>query len=190
VVVLFVGHNLLLKNFSLMRRVFRRLADKHSRLKLVIIGKRRPRSMPPWSLYVGEQADMASWYQAADCVAHPTFYDSCANVVLEGMSSDLPVVASDVCGANELIEDGVSGFVLPVVGSGEEIERRWFTRLEAIGADADLRRRIGTAARSAMLKNDFGDYVTRFEDIMRLVLARKRALTKESQAFRDMEIHE
>jgi UDP-glucose:(heptosyl)LPS alpha-1,3-glucosyltransferase len=173
VAVLFVAHNLLLKNFALVSGLFRRLAPKHSSLKLVVVGKRRPRWMPPGGVYVGEQGDMALWYRAVDCLVHPTFYDSCANVVLEGMSSALPVLASDVCGANELIEDSHSGFVLPVAGEKREVLSRWLEKLSRIAGDSQFRERIGMAAREAMLKNEFGDYVTKLEGFMKQVVERK-----------------
>ena len=173
VAVLFVAHNLLLKNFALVRELFRRLAPERPFLKLIVVGKRRPQRMPPGSVYAGEQADMASCYRAVDCLVHPTFYDSCANVVLEAMSSGLPVLASDVCGANELIEDGHSGFVLPVVGNSRDVPSRWSEKLTAIRDDRQLRERVGAAARGAMLKNDFGDYVTNLEGIMKQVVVRK-----------------
>ena len=178
VAVLFVAHNLLLKNFALVRALFCRLAPKHPSLKVVVVGKRRPRRMPPGGVYVGEQADMASCYRAVDCLVHPTFYDSCANVVLEAMSSGLPVVASDVCGANEVIEDGHSGFVLPVVGKKRDVLSGWLEKLSRIVDDRQLRERVGAAAREAMLKNDFGDYVTNLEGFMKQVVERKKKRTR------------
>lgn len=174
VAVLFVAHNLLLKNFALVRGLFRRLAPKHPSLKLVVIGKRRPRRMPAGAVYAGERPDMAACYRAVDCLIHPTFYDSCANVVLEAMSSGLPVLASDVCGAHELIEDGHSGFVLPVVGNGQDVFSRWLERLGSVGDDSRLRERLGTAAREAALQNDFGRYVRNLEGFMKQVVQRKK----------------
>jgi UDP-glucose:(heptosyl)LPS alpha-1,3-glucosyltransferase len=174
VAVLFVAHNLLLKNFALLRDIFRQLASQSSRIKLIVVGKKRPSFMPPNSVYAGELSDMVTCYQAADCLAHPTFFDSCANVVLEAMSTGLPVVASNVCGAHELVEDGKSGFVLAVTGKKTEIRDQWLKTLQLLGADEGLRRRTGAAGREAMLNNDFGYYVTRLEGFMKQVLERKK----------------
>ncbi len=170
VAVLFVAHNLLLKNFALLRQVFQQLEPQCPRMKLIVVGKRSPSFMPPNSVYAGELSDMVTCYQAADCLAHPTFFDSCANVVLEAMSTGLPVVASNVCGAHELVEDGKSGFVLAVTGKKREISEQWLKKLQLLGADEVLRRRMGAAAREAMLGNDFGHYVTRLEGFMKQVL--------------------
>ncbi len=166
VAVIYVAHNLRLKNYKLLRRVFKQLAITYPQIKLIVIGKRRPRFMLPNSVYAGKQTDMTICYQAADCLVHPTFFDSCANVVLESMSSGLPVVASDVCGANELIRDGYSGFVLPVIGLESNITSLWVRRLSALGTDANLRAKTGANARNAMLENDFMQYVTKFEQVM------------------------
>jgi glycosyltransferase involved in cell wall biosynthesis len=174
VAVLFVAHNLLLKNFALLRQIFQRIESQCPRMKLIVVGKRRPSFMPPNSVYAGELSDMVTCYQAADCLAHPTFFDSCANVVLEAMSTGLPVVASNVCGAHELVEDGKSGFVLAVTGRKRKIMDQWLKKLQLLGADEAMRRRMGTAGREAMLGNDFGHYVTRLEAFMRQVMEKKK----------------
>jgi len=182
VAVLFIAHNLLLKNFALLRDIFRKLASRTSRMKLIVVGKRSPSLMPPNGVYAGELSDMVTCYQAADCLAHPTFFDSCANVVLEAMSVGLPVVASNVCGAHELVEDDKSGYVLPVTGKKVEIRDQWLKTLQRLGMDEGLRRRMGAAGREAMLNNDFGHYVTRLEAFMRLVLERKKGHEWGAQA--------
>jgi UDP-glucose:(heptosyl)LPS alpha-1,3-glucosyltransferase len=176
VAVLFIAHNLLLKNFALVRDIFRQLASRSPRMKLIVVGKRKPSLMPPNAVYAGELSDMATCYQAADALAHPTFFDSCANVVLEAMSTGLPVAASNVCGAHELIEEGKSGFVMAVTGKKREVANRWLGTLQVLGEDSGLRRRMGAAGREAMLGNDFGRYVTRLEGIMKQVLERKKAI--------------
>jgi glycosyltransferase involved in cell wall biosynthesis len=174
VAVLFVAHNLLLKNFALLRDIFQGLASRYPMMKLIVVGKRKPSLMPPNSVYAGELSDMVTCYQAADFLAHPTFFDSCANVVLEAMSTGLPVAASNVCGAHELVEEGKSGFVLPVTGKKREVRDEWMKTLQVLGTDEVLRRRMGAAGREAMLGNDFGYYVTRLEGFMKQVLERKK----------------
>jgi UDP-glucose:(heptosyl)LPS alpha-1,3-glucosyltransferase len=174
VAVLFIAHNLLLKNFALLRDIFQELASRSPSMKLIVVGKRKPSLMPPNSVYAGELGDMVSCYQAADCLAHPTFFDSCANVVFEAMSTGLPVVASNVCGAHELVGEGQSGFVLTVTGKKREIRDQWLKTLQVLGGDEMLRRRMGAAGREAMVRNDFGVYVTRLEGFMKQVLERKK----------------
>jgi UDP-glucose:(heptosyl)LPS alpha-1,3-glucosyltransferase len=175
VAVLYVAHNHRLKNFSVLRRAFTRLAGSFPHIKLVVIGKRPPHRMPPNTIYAGEHEDMPTCYQAADCLAHPAFFDSCANVVLEAMSCGLPVVVSDRCGANELVHHGQSGFVLPVAGNQDVIIGRWTQQVLSVYRDTSIRERLGAAAREAMLENDLEHYVTRFESFLQKALSAKHS---------------
>jgi UDP-glucose:(heptosyl)LPS alpha-1,3-glucosyltransferase len=60
--------------------------------------------------FVGYCHDMRDAYFAADLLVHPTFYDPCANVVLEALACGLPVITTRSNGASELLsptgEDG------------------------------------------------------------------------------------
>ena len=51
-------------------------------------------------------------YAAADVLILPTFYEPCANVVLEAMAAGVPVVASRVEGVPEAIEHGRNGLLV------------------------------------------------------------------------------
>ncbi len=63
--------------------------------------------------------------------------------VLEGMRAGLPVVASDVGGIREAIQDGREGFLVP---RGDVV--RLCGRLSQLADDPALRRRMGLSARS------------------------------------------
>ncbi len=72
--------------------------------------------------------------------------DVIANVVVEAMAAGLPVVASRIPGAEELVEDGVTGFLVPPNRVDEIV-----VAIRQLAADATERRRIGTAARHRVL---------------------------------------
>ncbi len=55
--------------------------------------------------------DIRNYYWASDCFFFPTYYEPFGLVILEAMACGLPVVASDLAGGSELIEEGVSGFL-------------------------------------------------------------------------------
>jgi UDP-glucose:(heptosyl)LPS alpha-1,3-glucosyltransferase len=61
---------------------------------------------------LGGQDDVKPFYGAADALVLPTLYDPFPNVALEAMATGLPVVTSTKCGAAEIIEPGISGFVV------------------------------------------------------------------------------
>ena len=56
---------------------------------------------------------MATLYQAADVMLNPSTVDKSPNSVLEAMASGLPVVSTDVGGIPYLIDDGVTGLLVP-----------------------------------------------------------------------------
>ena len=52
-------------------------------------------------------------YQGASVFVFPTFYDGFWMVLLEAMSSGLPIIATPNCAAPELIHDGEAGLICP-----------------------------------------------------------------------------
>ena len=52
-------------------------------------------------------------YQGASVFVFPTFYDGFGMVLLEAMSSGLPIIATPNCAAPDLIRDGAAGLIFP-----------------------------------------------------------------------------
>ncbi len=71
--------------------------------------------------------------------------EGCSNSLLEYMACSLPVVCTDSGGNREVVEDGVSGFVVPP-GDPQEVARA----LRRLREDAELRRRLGEAGRARL----------------------------------------
>jgi len=63
--------------------------------------------------FVGEQHDLVRWLSVADLFLLPSAEESFGLAALEAMACEVPVVASNVGGLPEIIEDGVTGFVCP-----------------------------------------------------------------------------
>ena len=61
--------------------------------------------------FVGAKDDVRPYYAAADCFLLPTRYDPFPNTVLEAMAMGLPAIVSSRCGAAEIIERGVNGWI-------------------------------------------------------------------------------
>ena len=61
--------------------------------------------------FVGGQEDVRPLYAAADCFILPSRYDPFPNTALEALAMGLPAIVSSRCGAAEVIEPGVNGWV-------------------------------------------------------------------------------
>lgn len=95
---------------------------------VVFLGKRAQSSLP-------------YYYSAAEVLVMPSHYESFGMVALEAMACGTPVVASQVGGLAFLIQDGVTGFVVP---GGDHLALS--ERLIQLLSQPDLRERLGQQA--------------------------------------------
>lgn len=75
---------------------------------------------------------------ASDVLVLPSFREGTPRVITEAMASGLPVVATDIAGIPEQVEDGENGYLIPTGNSGALADR-----LERLLADANLREQMG-----------------------------------------------
>jgi len=112
-VVLYVGRVSTEKNLNVLVKIFQ---NKHDAV-LEIVGDgpylKEMRSRCPDARFVGflKGQALSDAYASADIFAFPSTTDTFGNVVLEAMSSGLPVVVTDQMGPKELIEHGVNGYI-------------------------------------------------------------------------------
>ena len=91
---------------------------------------------------LGHRADAAQLMAAFDVVVLPSRYEGLPYSLLEAMAWGVPVVASDVTGNRDVIEEGRSGLLVPrgdVAGFVRGMVR--------VLTDGELRSRLGAAAR-------------------------------------------
>jgi len=62
----------------------------------------------------GDREDISALLQAMDIFVLPSLAEGISNTVLEAMATGLPVVATDVGGNPELVDDGINGHLVPV----------------------------------------------------------------------------
>jgi hypothetical protein len=60
-----------------------------------------------------DQTAVADTLRTADALVLPSFAEGVPVVLMEAMASGKPVIATQVGGVSELVEDGVSGHVVP-----------------------------------------------------------------------------
>jgi L-malate glycosyltransferase len=73
--------------------------------------------------FVGEQFDLVPWLSIADVLLLPSAQESFGMAALEAMSCEVAVVASDVGGLPEVIDDGRTGFLCPMEATELMAER-------------------------------------------------------------------
>jgi glycosyltransferase involved in cell wall biosynthesis len=98
-------------------------------------------------IWLGERHDVEGWLAAMDIFVHTSDFEGMPNAVMEAMAMGLPVVASGVDGTRELIEDGVSGYLV-APGDATGFARR----IAGIVQEPDLARRLGERAHQDILE--------------------------------------
>lgn len=61
---------------------------------------------------LGFRDDMSNVYAASDILVLPSYREGTPRVITEALASGLPVIATDVAGVPEQVEDGVNGFLI------------------------------------------------------------------------------
>lgn len=121
IMLLFLGHNFKRKGLHALIRALPHLKSQARRFRVVVVGtgRRGPCDRIAESLgvkdlvqYVGASAAPERYYAAADIFCFPSYYDPCANVVLEALASRLPVITSTTNGSGEILTPGREGYAV------------------------------------------------------------------------------
>jgi glycosyltransferase involved in cell wall biosynthesis len=89
--------------------------------------------------------EVPAWMAGLDAFALPSVSEGCPNVLMEAMAVGLPCVASRIGATESLMEDGVSGLLVPW-GDSPALARA----LDRLRSDPDLAVSLGRAARERM----------------------------------------
>jgi glycosyltransferase involved in cell wall biosynthesis len=87
--------------------------------------------------------DIAEWLAGSQIFVLISNWEGFPRSILEAMRAGLPVVATDVGGVSESVDDGVTGFLVPRGGTAELNDR-----LHRLIADPALRARMGALGRA------------------------------------------
>jgi UDP-glucose:(heptosyl)LPS alpha-1,3-glucosyltransferase len=180
-VCLFLGSGYERKGLDLLVDAFREIAAAEPRARLVVAGRdsdpeRFERAAAHAGLsgrvrFLGARADAEVCYAAADLYVLPTRYDPFANTTLEALASGLPVITSRTNGACELLEEGVSGSVLPALDAAA------IARAVLSWCDDERRREGAARARALAERHPFGATCAQSAAVLDEVLAEKSEKT-------------
>jgi hypothetical protein len=90
--------------------------------------------------------ELTEWYRKASIFVLPSYYETGGISAIEAMAFGLPVVASRTGGIPEVVEDGVTGILVPP-GDSKALGEAVIHLLR----EPDLRRRLGQAGRQRVL---------------------------------------
>ncbi len=119
-VIAFVGRLVLEKGLDILAATSHELTARGVSHKVLVAGDGPARSFLeshlPDAVLLGFQkgAELARAYASSDVMFNPSSTETFGNVTLEAMASGLPVVAAAATGSLSLVEEGASGFLVPV----------------------------------------------------------------------------
>ena len=121
-------------------------------------------------VFLGEQQDLVPWLSIADLFLLPSAQECFGLAALEAMACEVPVVASNVGGLPEIVNNGITGFVCPPAAVQMMAERGI-----ALLTDRDLRSAITTNAAEMVRTRYCTDLVVPlYEEQYRDVLDRRQ----------------
>ncbi len=179
VVIGFVGRVVQDKGIVELGGAWAELRESHPAAHLLIVGPEEPKDPVPAEVMDALRADSRvhltgalpsahRTYAAMDVVALPSYREGMPNVALEAAAMELPIVATDVPGCVDAVQDGLTGRLVPSHDAA--------ALAAALGVylvDPRLRAAHGAAARRRVL-TDF-----RQEEIWKAVASEYRSLLME-----------
>src|SRR5687768_3813244 len=103
--------------------LLKEMPTAHERLRLLIVGagstrqrcieKVREAGVEELAWFPGERDDIPDLMRSMDLFVLPSLGEGISNTILEAMSTGLPVVATRVGGNAELVEEGLTGMLVP-----------------------------------------------------------------------------
>ncbi len=146
--LLYVGRVSVEKNLPMLVEAFKQLCGVRNDVALVIAGDGPYRAKMTEQLaglpvsFLGYQNDqqLAALYAGADLFVFPSKTDTMGQVVVEALASGLPVLVSDEGGPKEMMDDGLTGLVLP------DSPSQWAQAIDRLLTDTGERERMSRTA--------------------------------------------
>ncbi len=140
------------KGHQVMLEAIQQLGDDAQRATFVLAGADYlDKQLHRWAVahladcdirFVGRQADLVPWYQAADVFVLPSLWEGMSNALIEAMACGLPVIATRIGGNGDAVDEGATGLLVEPGDAGPMCEA-----MRRMMDDAPLRRAYGAAAR-------------------------------------------
>ncbi len=166
------------KGLDILVDSFIELNNNPSNIELLVVGDVSPGHESYWDMQLGkiEKAnvsfknipfckEVSRAYSAMDIFVLPSRSEGLPRVVIEAMGHQLPVIATEVGGASEIIESGNLGLLIKKDSIDELI-----SGLTTLINSSDMRKRIGINAKSNVTekfsKKDFQEKINNFFNLI------------------------
>ena len=167
------------KRHDLFLRVAAKLSPRFPDLQFVLVGDgplrpsleelARELGLGERAIFLGDRRDVAAVLASLDISVLPSTSESLSNAILESMAAGVAVVAANVGGNPELLQNESTGILFP---AGDEAQ--FGMALELLLIQPELRRRLGSRAREEALRNySIAGARDRYQDLYDSVLAEK-----------------
>jgi glycosyltransferase involved in cell wall biosynthesis len=118
--------------------------------------------------FAGEipRSEMYRYYSACDVFVFPGIRESLGMVFLEAQSCGLPVVAFDNAGVPEAVQDGKTGFLVPMYAA-----KPFADAIERLLKNKDLRRQMSRAAQAHIRQaHDLNKNYQKMENVLQAII--------------------
>jgi len=101
----------------------------------------------PAVISVGYRSDIRPYLAMSDVMVFPSYREGLPNVPMQACAMDVPVIATDIVGSNEVITDNINGLIVPVKDADA-----LYGAMERIYIDRELRSRLAAGARESIVE--------------------------------------
>jgi glycosyltransferase involved in cell wall biosynthesis len=153
--IFYAGRVSLEKNLPFLVDAFKQICARRRDVALVIAGdgpymadmKKIVAGLPVYFLGYQDDTTLPTLYASSDLFVFPSETDTLGQVVIEAQAAGLPVLVSDKGGPQEVMDDGITGLVLPANDAAD-----WETEITQLLDDTPRRQRMGRSASQRMAR--------------------------------------
>ena len=118
---------------------------------------------------MGWKSNTADWYEIFDIVILYSKWEGLSLTILEAMSMKKPIIASDIKGNNELVNEGVNGYLIKV-GDHKNLTKK----VLSLSKDLLTQKKFGAESYKIFLENYTLDrFVEPYKELYQKLIKKK-----------------